>query len=151
MHCLNCGARIAITGEAYCDTGCALAARTNRRPEAALPERHRDTLRALLDGRAVSREEAAGFFGWITRPVAAWPERPHHGDHLRTHRHAAEERVQKRRAVDPHAFRRQCGLDLLHELRRRDGVGFEPRPGPVAVSEQGLHRSPRDGVAFAEA
>jgi hypothetical protein len=70
MHCLNCGTRIAITGDAYCDAGCARAARTNPRNPHALPERHRSTLLALLDDRPVSREEAATFFGFITREAA---------------------------------------------------------------------------------
>jgi hypothetical protein len=71
MHCLYCGSRISLSDEPYCDTGCALAARTSRRAESSLPAQHRETLQALLDDRAVSREAAAGFFGWITRPLAA--------------------------------------------------------------------------------
>lgn len=71
MHCMNCGARIAITAELYCDDRCATAARSCRRPAATLPDQHRSTLRALLEDRPVSREDAAGFYSFLTHRLAA--------------------------------------------------------------------------------
>jgi hypothetical protein len=71
MHCMNCGTRIPLSGELYCDERCAAAAHRCRRASGALPERYRSTLRALLDDRPVSREETTGFYGWLTRRAAA--------------------------------------------------------------------------------
>ncbi len=69
MRCLNCGARIplTVTNQVYCDELCA---RAGHRPSEALPPCYRSTLQALLEDRPVSREDAAGFFGWLTRIAA---------------------------------------------------------------------------------